>query len=159
MGVIKPDQRHAPLTHGRLRPTPQQVGAIYLDEVRIHGREELPDLPIIRQDAVVRIVKKSGTFNYIQRGGKEGLLAVVCSGDNHSMTFYLTMVSQITRLLKEIGVHTAYSAINVQGGKITYTHHAVLVFRVAMRQVSSYVIAVDGSPSSLRECGDPTAPR
>src|SRR6185503_2539259 len=96
---------------------------------RLHRPEELLDLLIIGENTMVRVVKESGTFDGIQRRAKERLLGMACPRHNDGMVRHPIIVRQIAGFLKEIGVHAAGAAIDIQGGEITDTHDTVLVSR------------------------------
>src|SRR3989442_5762678 len=74
---------------------------------------------------MVRIVQEAWAFHGIQRRVEEGLLRVPCSGHNDGMGD-LAMLSEITGLLREIGIHPSGATIDIQGGEITDTHTDVL---------------------------------
>jgi hypothetical protein len=116
---------------------PQEVRAIYLDEVRFHSPENLLDVSITGENPMVRIVKKSGAFNGIQRGAKQRLCGVLYPRHNDGMVLYPTVISERPRLFQQIGVHAAGAAIDIQGGEITDTHYPVLVSRLSIPQVPS----------------------
>src|SRR5215471_3173360 len=132
MRVIEPYQRHTSLAHGCLRPTSQKIGAVYFDEIRMLRPEELLDLLIIGENAMVRVVKESRAFDGIERRAKEGLLGMVCPRHNDGMIRHPIIVCQIAGFLQEIGVHAASAAIDIQGGEITDTHDIALVSRFSI---------------------------
>src|SRR5262245_61125494 len=81
---------------------------------------------------MVRVVKESVAFDGIQRRAKEGLFGMACPRHNDGMVRYPIIVRQIAGFLKEVGVHAASAAIDIQGGEITDTHDIVLVSRFSI---------------------------
>src|SRR5205085_11201075 len=61
-----------------------------------------------------------------------GLPGMACPRHDDGMVRHPIRVSQIAGFFKEIGVHAAGAAIDIQGGEITYTHYTVLVSRFSI---------------------------
>src|SRR5262249_6612438 len=99
--MVKPHQGHAPLTHGGACTMTQKVQTIHFDQVRVHHRQELLNLPIVRQDTMVRIVQKAWAFHSVQGRIEERLLRVTGSRYNDGMVCAPGMHSEITGLLRE----------------------------------------------------------
>src|SRR5215204_5405760 len=109
---------------------------------------------------MVRVVKEAGAFDGIERRAKERLFGMAYSRHNNGMVHRSIAVRQIAGFLEKIGVHAASAAIDIQGSEITNTHYIVLVSRLSFLPGPSLppIISTDGSPWSLLECRDPTAP-
>src|SRR5262249_31590176 len=144
-----------------LGPTPQHIRTVHFDDIWAYRREELLNVVIMRENPMVRIVKKSRAFHGIYSRAKQGLPGIARPRHDDCVVVHLPVVSEIARLLKEIVINPAGTAIDIQGGEITDTHHTILVSRFSKLRIPSRtsVIAVDGSPSSLLVREAPTASR